>query len=88
MTDFLADRLAVVDQYLTPRLWTYSCGCVCVKVYARRTSVDDITILCARKVEAGRNLAKGMLSRMWAELDYRLDVIWVIRGFHDENFLI
>lgn len=48
-----------------------------MKVYARRTTVDDITTLCARKIEAGRNLAKGMLARTWAELESQLDVILI-----------
>jgi hypothetical protein len=47
-------------------------------------SVDDITTHLARNIEAGRNLAKVMLTRPWADLDCRLDVIGVTRVFRVE----
>ena len=60
------------------------CVCVCVEDYVCRTSVNDITTLRARKIEAGRNLAKGMLTRTWAEVDCLLDVVGITTGFSVE----
>jgi hypothetical protein len=54
-------------------------------------SVDGITTLRARNIEAGRNLVKIMLTRPWADLDGRLDVTgvtWVFRVEMDKSIHI
>jgi hypothetical protein len=46
----------------------------CVKVYIYRNSVDDNSIPCARIIKAIQNVAKEMLTCMWA--DWTIILMW------------
>lgn len=54
--------------------------CGYVKCYVVRTSADDIGALCATIIEAIPCVVKRMLTRTWAELEYRFHVARTTRG--------
>ena len=51
----------------------------------QRTRLRDVADLKARIIAAVKNIDAPMLTRVWQELEYRIDVCRVIRGAHIEN---
>jgi hypothetical protein len=47
-------------------------------------NVDDIAAFHARMMGAIQSVMRGMLTHMWAELDYQLHLIRATRGSHGE----
>ena len=45
----------------------------------------DLTDLTERIIAAVKNIDAPMLTRVWQELEYRIDVCLVTRGAHIEN---
>jgi hypothetical protein len=45
----------------------------------------DLAVLLARIIEAVKNIDAPMLTRVWQELEYHIDVCRVIRGEHIEH---
>jgi hypothetical protein len=54
------------------------------EAYVYINSVNDIAALCAKLIEAIQSVAKRMLTCMWAELVYQLDVTRTTRGSNVE----
>jgi hypothetical protein len=48
----------------------------------------DLADLKARIIAAVRTIDAPMLTRVWQELEYRIDVCRVTRGAHIENLLL
>jgi hypothetical protein len=46
----------------------------------------DLAVLLARIIAAVKNIDAPMLTRVWQELDYRIDVCRVTRRAHIEHF--
>jgi hypothetical protein len=51
----------------------------------QRTCLHDLADLKARIVAAVRNIDAPMLTRVWQELEYRIDVCRVTSGAHIEH---
>jgi phage FluMu protein gp41 len=45
----------------------------------------DLAVLLARIIAAVKNIEAPMLTRVWQELEYRIDVCRVTRGAHIEH---
>jgi hypothetical protein len=45
----------------------------------------DLAVLLARIIAAVKNVDAPMLTRVWQELEYRIDVCFVTRGAHIEH---
>jgi hypothetical protein len=45
----------------------------------------DLADLKARIIAAVKNINTPMLTRVWHELDYRIDVCYITRGSHMEH---
>ena len=54
------------------------------EAYVYKNSVDDTATLCAKIIKAIQSVAKGMLTCMWAELVYQLDVTRNTKGSNVE----
>ena len=52
----------------------------------QRTSLRDFADLKARIIAAVKNIDVPMLTRVWQEFEYRIDVCRVTRGAHIEHF--
>jgi hypothetical protein len=50
------------------------------------TLLRDLADLKARIIAAVKNIDAPMLSRVWQELEYRIDLCRVTRGAHIEHF--
>ena len=61
-------------------LWVY------VKDIVYRTKVRDITDLKQRIFNVIATIDEAMLQRTWQEIEYRLDVLRVIKGTHLEMY--
>ena len=51
----------------------------------QRTLLQDIADLKPRIIVAVKNIDAPMLTRVWQELEYRIDVCCVTRGAHIEH---
>jgi hypothetical protein len=51
----------------------------------QRTRLRDLADLKARIIAAVKNIDAPMLTRVWQELEYRIDVCRVTRGAHIEH---
>jgi hypothetical protein len=51
----------------------------------QRTRLRDIADLKARIITAVKHIDAPMLTRVWQELEYRIDVCRVTRGAHIEH---
>jgi hypothetical protein len=51
----------------------------------QRTRLQDLADLKPRIIAAVRNIDPPMLTRVWQELEYRIDVYRVTRGAHIEH---
>jgi hypothetical protein len=51
----------------------------------QRTRLQDLADLKPRIVAAVKNIDAPMLTRVWQELEYRIDVCRVTRGAHIEH---
>jgi len=52
----------------------------------QRTRLRDFADLKARIIAAVKNIDVPMLTRVWQEFEYRIDVCRVTRGAHIEHF--
>jgi hypothetical protein len=46
----------------------------------------DLAVLLARIIAAAKNIEAPLLTCVWQELEYRIDVCRVIHGAHTEHF--
>jgi hypothetical protein len=53
--------------------------------YAKDPPTDKTADLQARMIAAVKNIDAPMLTRLWQELEYRIDVCRVTRGAHIEH---
>ena len=51
----------------------------------QRTRLQDLADLKPRVIAAVKNIDAPMLTRVWQELEYRIDVCRVTRGAHIEH---
>jgi len=51
----------------------------------QRTRLRDLADLKSRTIAAVKNIGVPMLTRLWQELEYRIDVCRVTRGVHIEH---
>ena len=51
----------------------------------QRTRLQDLADLTPRIIAAVKNIDAPMLTRVWQELEYRIDVCRVTRGAHIEH---
>jgi hypothetical protein len=51
----------------------------------QRTGLRDLADVKARIIAAVKNIDAPMLTRVWQELEYRVDVCRVTRGAHREH---
>jgi hypothetical protein len=51
----------------------------------QRTRLRDLADLKARIIAAVKNIDAPMLTRVWQELEYRIDVCRITRGAHIEH---
>jgi hypothetical protein len=70
-------------EYHTVSLW-YCATCISCKVFIP-TLPRDLADLKERIVAAVKNIDASMLTRVWQELEYRIDVCRVTRGAHIEH---
>jgi hypothetical protein len=59
---------------------------MCIFVQSKqRTRLRDLADLKARIIAAVKTIDAPMLTRVWQELEYRIDVCRVTRGAHIEH---
>jgi len=68
-------------------LWFFSWGYVKDRVFVPPLP-SDLADLKARFVAAVKNIDAPMLTRVWQELEYRIDVCRVTRGAHIEHLYL
>jgi len=51
----------------------------------QRTRLQDLVVLKPRFIAAVKNIDAPMLTRVWQELEYRIEVCRVTRGAHIEH---